>query len=324
MEAKISVIIPNFNNARWLPRCLDSVLAQTHGNLEVLVVDDGSSDDSASVIRDYERKDGRIRGIFQENGGVTSARLTGLEAATGEWIAFVDSDDAIEADMYARLLENARGCDADISHCGQKMIYPDGRVVYYYNTGKRWQQDRVTGVRELLEEKKIEPGLCNKLYRADLFAGLQQWMDRSLKNNEDLLMNFYLFGRAKQSVFEDFCPYSYLIRENSASRRRLNEHLIYDPIRAKQIILDQCEPEIRDDARRAMAETCLYTYAKLSLERDPSYDIHRENVRKLVLEQGEFIHLLPRKNALLVRLVQLSPALFRLVYRSYAFLLKKT
>ena len=236
----------------------------------------------------------------------------------------MDSDDAIEADMYARLMDNARKYGADISHCGYKMVCPDGRVAYYYNTGKCWQQDRLTGLRELLEEKKIEPGLWNKLYRRELFEGLQQWMDRSLKNNEDLLMNFYLFGRAKQSVFEDFCPYIYLVRENSASHRRLNEHLIYDPIRAKQIILEQCEPEIRDDVRRAMAETCLYTYAKLSLEKDPSYDIHRENVRKLVLEQGEYIHLLPRKNALLVRLVQLSPALFRLVYRTYAFLLKKT
>lgn len=323
METKITVIIPNFNNAPWLGRCLDSVLAQTHHNLEILVVDDGSSDPSAQVIGEYENRDSRVRGIFQKNGGVTSARLAGAAQATGDWIAFVDSDDAIEPEMYARLLKNAVTYNADISHCGHRMIYPDGRVDYYYNTGKLWKQDRETGLRELLEEKKIEPGVCNKLYKRELFAGLEAWMDRSLKNNEDLLMNFYLFGRAQQSVFEDICPYLYLIRENSASRRKLNAHLIYDPIRAKRIILEQCSPELREDARRAMAETCLYTYAKLALEKDSAYDIHRENVRKAVLEQEPYVDILSRKNALLVRLVRFSPRLFRLVYRTYAFVLNK-
>lgn len=324
MKPTLSVIIPNYNNAPWLSRCLDSVLGQSFRDLEILVVDDGSSDDSEAVIRAYEQKDSRVRSVFQENGGVTSARLAGLALAEGEWITFVDSDDVIESDMYQRLLDNAAACGADITHCGQKMIYPDGRIDYYYNTGLRWEQDNLTGLRELLEEKKIEPGLCIKVYRRELFEGLPEQMDRSIKNNEDFLMNYYLFGKAKKSVFEDFCPYQYLIREGSASRRRLNEHMIYDPIKVKQIILDTCAPELREDAVRAMAETCLYIYAKLALDRDPALDEHRRAVREEIVVLKPHISILPKKNALLVQLVCLSPAAFKLVYRIYACLMRKS
>ena len=324
MEPILSVIVPSYNNAPWLGRCLDSILNQTFRELEVLVVDDGSADESPKVIRAFEGRDRRVRGFFQENSGVTAARLAGVARAAGQWITFVDSDDYIEPDMYERLMNNAVKYDADITHCGQKMIYPDGHVDYYYNTGECWQQDRLTGLRELLEEKRIEPGLCNKIFRRELFAGLEDFMDRSIKNNEDLLMNYYLFGRADRSVFEDFCPYQYLIREGSASRRKLNDHLVYDPIRVREIILDSCQPELKEDAIRAMAETCLYLYAKLALDRDPGLDSHRQSLRRRIVALKCHIPVLPKKNALLVRLVCISPAAFRLVYRAYARLLHKS
>ena len=113
----ISVIIPAYNVAPWLPRCLDSVLAQTYSKLEIIVVDDGSADNTRQVMEDYAARDGRIRPIFKENGGVTSARLAGVAAATGEWVGFADGDDAIDPDMYRHLLENAHAYGADISHC---------------------------------------------------------------------------------------------------------------------------------------------------------------------------------------------------------------
>ena len=96
-EKTISVIVPVYNLEKDLPRCLDSILSQTYRELEVIAVDDGSDDGSRSVMEDYARRDGRVRPIFKENGGVTSARLIGIQAATGEWIGFVDGDDEIEA-----------------------------------------------------------------------------------------------------------------------------------------------------------------------------------------------------------------------------------
>ena len=98
----ISVIIPAYNVAPWLPRCLDSILAQTYPKLEIIVVDDGSADNTRQVMEDYAARDARIRPIFKENGGVTSARLAGVAAATGEWVGFADGDDAIDPDILTR------------------------------------------------------------------------------------------------------------------------------------------------------------------------------------------------------------------------------
>ena len=101
----ISVIVPAYNIARWLPRSLDSLLAQTHKNLEIIVVDDGSADNVREVLAEYTAKYPNIRAIHKENGGVTSARLRGIREATGTWIGFMDGDDYVEPWMYARLLE---------------------------------------------------------------------------------------------------------------------------------------------------------------------------------------------------------------------------
>lgn len=323
MEPKISVIVPAYNNAPWLPATLDSILAQTYTNLEILVVDDGSTDDTAAVLRAYSEKDPRIHAIRKANGGVTSARLLGVAESTGEWIGFVDGDDIIEPQMYARLMENADAYAADISHCGHRMVYPDGRVQFYYNSGLLKPQDRQTGLRDLLEETLVEPGLCNKLFKRGLFEGLEEKMDLSIKNNEDFLMNYYLFSGADKSIFEDVCPYHYLIRQGSASRRRLNAHLIYDPIRVKEIILENCEEGLQEDARRALTGTCLYIYAKLALEPGEEFDDHRERVRERLLQQMSHLPLLSKRNAFLLRLVRHAPWLFRMIYRVYAFVFGK-
>ena len=242
----ISVIIPAYNVAPWLPRCLDSILAQTYPKLEIIVVDDGSADNTRQVMEDYAARDGRIRPIFKENGGVTSARLAGVAAATGEWVGFADGDDAIDPDMYRHLLENAHAYGADISHCGHRVEFPDGRVAYVHNTGGLRQQDNLTGLRDLLDGGQVESSLCTKLYRRELFAGLAERMNPAIKNNEDYLMNYFLFSRAKRSVYEDFCPYRYILRENSASFRQLNEHSLFDPIRVRELIVEDSGDEIRE------------------------------------------------------------------------------
>ena len=127
-EEKISVIVPIYNLAPWLGRCVESILAQTCENLEVILVDDGSGDDSLAIARSFAERDSRVKVIHQENAGVTTARLRGVAEATGDWIGFVDGDDELEPQMYARLLENAHSYGADISHCGYQRLSPDGRV----------------------------------------------------------------------------------------------------------------------------------------------------------------------------------------------------
>lgn len=236
MNDKISIIIPAFNIQDYLGNTLDSVLAQSYDNLEIIVVNDGSKDNTGSILDDYAQKDSRIKALYQENSGVTSARLCGIQAASGAYIGFVDGDDFIEPQMYMRLMENAKRFDADISHCGYQMIFPAGRINYYYNTGRIVKQEGKQGCTDLLNGYFVEPGLVNKLYRRGLFVGLDSWMDKSIKINEDLLMNFYLFRKAEKCVFEDVCPYHYVLRQGSAATAQLNKHKLKDPLSVLHIL----------------------------------------------------------------------------------------
>ena len=181
----ISVIVPAYNIASYIEKSVASICAQSYENLEIVIVDDGSSDDTLSVVQKLEKQDQRIRVISKENGGVTSARLRGVSEASGEWIGFVDGDDFIEPQMYERLMQNALEYQADISHCGYQMVFPKGHVDYYYNTGRLVQHDRQEGLSALLDGVYIEPGLWNKLFHRRLFDGMlnRGCMDTAIRNN---------------------------------------------------------------------------------------------------------------------------------------------
>ena len=318
MAGRISVIVPVYNVAAALPRCLDSILGQTYSDIEIVAIDDGSQDGSGNVLDRYADEYANLRVIHKENGGVTSARLRGIQEATGEWIGFVDGDDEVDPDMYERLLNNAERYGAQISHCGYQMCFADGRVHYFHNTGFLAKQDKVTALRELLSGSRIEPGLCNKLFHKNLLHSLfhSGGMPEDIRINEDLLMNYYLFNQANCSVFDDWCPYHYIVREGSASRARWNEHKIYDPIKVKKIILEQCDPEILEDAKRAFLSTCVYTYCGLIMEQDAR--VHQSAVRGEILAHKEWISLLPKRTKLIAMLLVYSPALLKIVYPIYA------
>lgn len=236
MNEKISIIIPAYNIEKELSQTMDSIIAQTYENIEIIIVNDGSLDGTAKVIDAYAAKDPRIKVIHKSNGGVTSARLCGVAASTGEWIGFVDGDDQIESDMYERLMSNASKYNADISHCGYQMVFPNGKVDYYYNTGRLVEQDRETGLRDLLNGYFVEPGLVNKLFRRELFCDLEKRMDYTIKINEDVLMNYYLFKASNKAVYEDFCPYHYVLRPGSAATSKLNTNKLADPLKVSEII----------------------------------------------------------------------------------------
>lgn len=241
MNELISVIIPAYNAETYLSKCLDSILAQTYPYIEIVIVNDGSKDQTAEIADEYARMyPRRVAALHVPNGGVTHARLTGAAAAHGEWIGFIDADDYIDADMYERLLSNAQKHQAQISHCGYRLDLPD-EVVYYYNTGRLAQQDKQEGLTALLDGSYIEPGLCNKLFHKTLFHSLlhRGIMDTTLRNTEDLLMNYYLFREAEKSVYEDFCPYHYVLRTDSATTKRISEHKLKDPLRVVKILLEE-------------------------------------------------------------------------------------
>lgn len=237
MSDKISIIVPCYNIEKYIDRSVKSICVQTYENIEIILVDDGSTDRTAVILDELGERDNRIQVIHKKNEGVTKARLTGVEASSGEWIGFVDGDDFIEPYMYQRLIENAQKYNVKISHCGYQMVFTN-HVDYYYNTGNLILQNNFMGMKDLLEGRFIEPGLCNKLYHRTVFYRLlhENLMEMNIRNMEDLLMNYFLFKESPSSVYEDFCPYHYIIRRGSAATSKINEHKIRDPLKVFKII----------------------------------------------------------------------------------------
>lgn len=323
MDDKISVIVPIYNISPWIQRCVSSIQNQTYDRLEIILVDDGSSDDSLDVCQTLAAEDDRIKVLHKENGGLASARLAGIDVATGEWLTFVDGDDEIERDMYQRLISNAHQYNADISHCGYVMLYPDGRRIDSNTSGLIRVQDRFLGLKDLLEEDLIQPSVCTKIYKRALFCDLEGKYTEDIWNNEDFLLNFYLFSKSRTSVFEAFCPYHYCLRDGSLSRRKPNAHTIYDPILVKERILPDCPPELLPDLRRATANTCLFAYAQLCRGMGREYAADRKKVREWVRRQLPFCSVLSLKNAAMVWIVSYIPWLFHGIYGVYYRLKKR-
>lgn len=231
----ISVIVPAYNIVDYLPRCLDSIINQTYTNLEIIVISDGSTDGTNDVIKKYAEIDKRIVPVYKANSGVSDTRNKGLEIAKGDFIGFVDGDDYIEPNMYEILLNNLLEKDVDISHCGYQMVFPS-RVDFYYNTGKKVLQDNQKGVRDLIVGDYIEPSLCNKLYKKEILVNVK--LSKGIKNNEDVLFNFYAFVNSESSFYEDKPLYHYILRKGSATTTKNSINQLTDPIKVKKEIFE--------------------------------------------------------------------------------------
>ena len=317
MDDKISVIIPVYNLENVIGKCIESVLNQTYDNIEIIIIDDGSCDNSPEIIARYEREHNNIKVIKQKNRGVTAARLAGVKEATGDYIGFVDGDDYIDADMYELLMSNMRQYHADISHCGYEMEFNDGRIRAFYNTGDVIIQDNTKGLIDLISGIQVEPGLWNKLYKKDLFENLRQ--EESIKINEDLLMNYYLFKKAQSSVFCDICKYHYIIRENSASRQNLNRNKIIDPIRVKQIMLEDSNVvPVKTEIQRMYMETLLNIYNQIILnDARKEYQEYKRTILKLLKKEKRFVEGLSLKKKILYFGAVYGQTFYMLIYKIY-------
>ncbi len=320
MEPLISIIVPAYNIEQYLSRCLDSILSQTYKNIEIIVVNDGSSDKTGEVIDQYSKNyPQKIIGIHKENDGVTKARIDGINASHGSWIGFVDGDDKIGPDMFARLIKNALEYDADISHCGYQTIVNDGeRIHKFYDTGRIVKQDNSAGIRDLLEGNFIEPGLCNKVYKRSLIQQLldnKNW-DRTLRINEDLVMNYILFQNSKCSIYEDFCPYYYLTRSTSASRSEFKSYKLLDPVKVRKWILDNSPQEFNDVCWKRYLMSCMNAYHGFYNNKIINEDT--KELRTILKTNKDKWYLLGKKERSKLKLIVTAPHLYRLIYNFYS------
>ncbi len=208
-KPKISVIIPIYNLESCLAATLESVVNQTHKNLEIILVNDGSADGSLALAKEYAERDSRITVIDKENGGVSSARNAGLDAASGDYIGFVDGDDVIAPDMYEYLLDLAEKHGADIAACGMLL---DGAAVCMPRGDTAVRDRHALSVRSV---RKIFSGsCCTRIYRREVVEGVR--FSEEYPIGEDLLYNLHAYSRANTTVFGSEAKYRYVTHESSA------------------------------------------------------------------------------------------------------------
>ena len=211
----ISVIIPVYKVEEYLPACIDSVLAQTYENLEIILVDDGSPDNCGKICDEYAEKDSRIKVIHKENGGLSSARNAGLREMSGDYVGFVDSDDSIEPEMYETLYNAVAQNGADISICKFR------RCKNQLGDGPRSAEDigptlifeRNEALKYLLLSKYYGGHVCNKLFKREVLDGV--FLDETTLFIEDLEFTTRVFLRTSKVCFTPVALYNYLTRDSS-------------------------------------------------------------------------------------------------------------
>lgn len=224
MMDKVSIIIPVYNTEKYIEKCIQSVCNQTYQNLEIICVDDGSTDDSGKILDRFAQADKRIKVIHKENEGVSAARNDGLRIATGEWIGFVDSDDYIAEDMYEIMMKANVNQEADIVSCG---YYFDNNGKCLSAENKKKVPDRIISTREFLLYiyerdiyKAVGGYLWSRLFRKALIKDdtgrLKNEFPEEYGVGEDIIFLSQVLMNSQKSLYVEKSLYYYVQRGNSA------------------------------------------------------------------------------------------------------------
>ena len=222
-EKKISVIVPIYNISCYLPPCIESILSQTFQDLEILLVDDGSTDGCSEICEEYKQQDSRIKVIHKANGGLVSARKAGIRGASGDYIAFVDGDDWIEPDMYQRMYRTITEQDVDIVMCGRyEDVGDSGKKVFHgIPEGRYGKEEMLHSVyphmiaKEDFFEYGILPVVWDKLFRRECLEKYQLAVDQRIVMGEDAACVYPCILNADSIYVMQECLYHY--RQSTAS-----------------------------------------------------------------------------------------------------------
>ena len=221
-QPKISIIIPVYNVEKYLDRCIDSIINQSLKDIEIILVDDGSPDNCPQLCDEWAKKDSRIKVIHKENAGLGMARNTGMQHATGEYIAFIDSDDYVELDMYAKLLEKAELHNADIVYCGHKQGLKDGT----YIDRRDFDRETIFDDKESIEELSVNyfyptkgrimtMSVWHSIYKKEIIK-TEFYSEREVVS-EDLHFQISAILNSKKIVYIPDCLYHYCYNGESLS-----------------------------------------------------------------------------------------------------------
>lgn len=292
----VSIIIPVYNVEKYIRKCLDSVCGQSYRNLEIIIVDDGSSDLSGEICEEYQKKDVRIRIIHKKNEGQSVARNIGLEQAKGDFVMFVDSDDWIAEDMVAYLYENLQERTADLAICGFYSVI--GETEKKFAAEEDILLSREEALKELVDnEGKIENYVWVQMWRRDLTHDIRFPVGRIF---EDMFVTYQVIEKAEHILLLKDAKYYYNHREGSTMMKKSEEvnlmRCFAHEERYKE--LGERYPELRADLlrqyfyayRKMVRETIKEKVSELDIRRSFFYEhaeSMRENTRLKTIEKME-------------------------------------
>ncbi len=237
MENKVSVIIPVYKVEKYLEKCIDSVINQSYSNLEIILVDDGSPDNCGKICDKYAKKDNRIRVIHKTNGGLSDARNNGIKIATGNYIAFIDSDDYVTEDYIEYLLKLIIDNNSDISIVMPYEVDENYIVKKIFKREKIYNYNSNDALKTMLYQKKFETSAWGKLFKKNVVNGIYF---PTGKIYEDIGTIYKYILRAKKITFSTMKNYYYLQRKDSIMGRKYKQSDL-DYVENAQVLLENME-----------------------------------------------------------------------------------
>lgn len=259
MNPLISVIVPIYNVEKYLARCVDSIVNQTYKNLEIILVDDGSSDRCPQMCDNYAQKDSRIKVVHKKNGGLSDARNAGMAVARGEYISFIDSDDYVSDDFFECLLDVMNKENSDIAECSVVKFYEDNRFDEFSDDLSVKTYDTQDAMSALIAENPFHQHVWNKLYKTELIKDIPYAVG---KLNEDEFWTYQVFGRASKVAKLNKTMYYYFQRNSSIMGIGYNIRRL-DALEGKanrQKYIENNFPELSTQAKIDLYGSCMFAY----------------------------------------------------------------
>ncbi|APF24142.1 glycosyltransferase family 2 protein [Clostridium butyricum] len=314
----ISVVIPVYNVEKYLPKCIESIINQTYTNLQIILVDDGSTDNSGSICDEYKKKDTRIMVIHKKNGGLSDARNVGIKYSKGKYIGFVDSDDYINKKMYEIMMENMVNNKANISIVNRYYVFEDGQEFLRYSINESIKvMSNLEAIEEMNNFSTFDMAAWDKLYEKELFNDIEFPVG---KLSEDFYIMYLLFEKCKRIVYDSSPLYYYYQRNNSISR---NKKINFDFVRAAKEQMTYIEnryPKLKPCMRVAYISANLTVYnsylkQRMIPEKCVVKEIKREIGKNIsYLKQNTTISKIKK---IQIRLFLLNMSLYNLSFQLY-------
>lgn len=273
-KALISVIVPIYNLEEYLDSCIQSLVTQTYERVEILLVDDGSTDSSGKICKRWQERDSRIKYIYKENGGAASARNAALDVCTGTIVTFVDGDDYVDSNymevLYSAMVDN----QADISICGWKDEY-EFTVSTPVRPKRTITYTKTEAMNKLLYQEDFDTAMWAKLYRAELFRNI-----RFPEGNiyEDIAIIYKVFELCQKVVYSDYEGYHYLLRNTGTTLKKFSKKkmdLIDVVEEMDEYIRENC-PEVCSAMESKFVRANFHIY--LQIPRDKEFAVERKRI----------------------------------------------